>query len=174
MREHLQKSKSAIINLGSGSLHQGFPQVTVQLWTLDIPRPEQFMGELPPAPTLIELHRNWQLVYRGLCDRLSYRAPHSNVQKQLQASVPLPSGLTASPTAQIAFPSFTDRASKTSALEISETGITHVSQVDFNELCQQLKKGLARQSCFRLNINCDRVLTLLILYGSSSRLKILG
>ena len=63
-------NKSVIINLGSGNLYQGFPRVTVQLWTDGNPRPEQFIGTLPAAPALVELYRNWQLVYRGLCDRL--------------------------------------------------------------------------------------------------------
>ncbi|MGB3669307.1 MAG: CHAT domain-containing protein [Phormidesmis sp.] len=109
-------SKSVIINLGSGDLFQGFPRIAVQLRTQGNPLPEQFIGALPPAPNLLELYRNWQIVYRLLCDRIPIRTMHSS--------------------------SSFSPAEPPSELEISETGITHVSQVDFSELCQQLQAGM--------------------------------
>ncbi|MGB7086475.1 MAG: CHAT domain-containing protein, partial [Phormidesmis sp.] len=117
-------SKSVIINLGIGDLTQGFPRVAVRLWATGNSRPEQFMGSLPPAPSLVELCRNWQLVYRGLCGRMAYRQP---------SSVPAQSAYLATPTATSA---------SSNELEISEAGITHVSQMDFDELCQRLQIAL--------------------------------
>ena len=61
---------SVIINLGIGDLYEGFPVVTVGLRELNNPRPQKFVGNLPPAPNLIELYRNWRLMYQNLCDRL--------------------------------------------------------------------------------------------------------
>jgi hypothetical protein len=115
-------NKSVIINLGSGDLYQGFPRVTVQLWTDGNARPEQFIGTLPAAPVLGELYRNWQLVYQGLCDRLR------SEQRDRPTSQPVHS-----PSASPA---------EVGQLEISETGITHVSQVSFDELCQQLQTSI--------------------------------
>ncbi len=62
---------SVVINLGIGNLYEGFPVVTVKLWELNNPRPQQFIGSLPPAPNLMDLYRNWRLIYQNLCDRLS-------------------------------------------------------------------------------------------------------
>ncbi len=67
-------SKSIVINLGQGNLDQGFPRVTVQLWGADYPLPEQFIGDLPPAPELVELCRNWQSIYQNICDRKHWRS----------------------------------------------------------------------------------------------------
>ncbi|MDY6896756.1 MAG: CHAT domain-containing protein [Cyanobacteriota bacterium] len=61
---------SVVINLGIGNLHDGFPVVTAGLWDLNNPRPQQFVGSLPPASNLVELYRNWRLMYENLCDRL--------------------------------------------------------------------------------------------------------
>jgi WD40 repeat protein len=115
-------TKSVIINLGSGDLYKGFPRVTVQLWTAGNSRPQQFIGTLPAAPNLVELYRNWQLVYRGLCGRLAggqrehFLPPIIN----LSTNLPLMVG----------------------QLEISATGITNVSQVNFDDLCQQLQASI--------------------------------
>ncbi len=64
-----------MINPGLGDVHNGFPKVTAQLWVAGHPQPEQFIGSLPPAPTLVELYRNWQLIYRALCVRKHLRSP---------------------------------------------------------------------------------------------------
>ena len=67
-------SKTVVINPGSGDLHNGFPRVTAQLWVAGHPLPEQFIGSLPAAPTLIELYRNWQLTYQALSIRQHLRS----------------------------------------------------------------------------------------------------
>lgn len=60
-------STLVILNLGSGDLLHGFPQVTVQIWTAGRSLPEKSVGSLPPAPKLIELYQTWQSIYRCLC-----------------------------------------------------------------------------------------------------------
>ena len=60
---------SVVINLGIGNLYEGFPGVTVGVWESKNPHPQQLVGSLPAAPNLIELYRNWQLIYQNLCDR---------------------------------------------------------------------------------------------------------
>ncbi|MBR8834362.1 MAG: CHAT domain-containing protein [Stigonema ocellatum SAG 48.90 = DSM 106950] len=67
-------SKSVVINLGHGELYLGFPRITVQLWVLGHPLPEQFIGWLPPAPNLIELYKKWRSNYDSLCDRMYLRS----------------------------------------------------------------------------------------------------
>ena len=114
-------NKSVFINLGSGDLYQGFPRVTVQLWTDGNPRPEQFIGTLPAAPALGKLYRNWQLVYRGLCDRVARQGNR--------------------PTSKPVHPPPASPA-EADQLEISEVGITNISEVSFDELCQQLQASI--------------------------------
>lgn len=133
-------SKSVIINLGSGSLQKGFTSIAVQLWTVDNARPEQFVGALPPAPALVELYRNWQLVYKGLCDRLSSRSPQPGYRKQPEPIAHQPPNQLLSLVAGSAPTAL--HSAKANTLEVSEAGITHVSQVDFDDLCQQLQSEL--------------------------------
>ncbi|TRT55421.1 MAG: CHAT domain-containing protein [Microcystis aeruginosa Ma_QC_C_20070703_M131] len=123
-------NKSVIINLGSGDLYQGFPRVTVQLWTDGNPRPEQFIGTLPPAPALGELYRNWQLVYRGLCDRLGRSETERITGGQRHPIISQPGHLSSASLVEVG------------ELEISEAGITNISEVSFDELCQQLQASI--------------------------------
>ncbi|AFY57475.1 leucine-rich repeat (LRR) protein [Rivularia sp. PCC 7116] len=60
-----------VINLGYGNLYEGFPVVTAWLRSLNNPRPQQFIGSLPPAPNLVELYREWRLMYHNFCSRLA-------------------------------------------------------------------------------------------------------
>ncbi len=69
-----EMSKLVVINLGSGDLLHGFPQVTAQTWGAGSSFSEQVAGSLPPAPGLVELYRYWQSIYRCLCDRQSLRS----------------------------------------------------------------------------------------------------
>ncbi|NJO43007.1 MAG: CHASE2 domain-containing protein [Cyanobacteria bacterium CRU_2_1] len=58
-------SKLVAINLGSGDLQKGFPNVTAQISQAVGDRyPIKCMGSLPPSPELEQLHRHWQLLYR--------------------------------------------------------------------------------------------------------------
>ncbi|MEH2179034.1 nSTAND1 domain-containing NTPase [Nostoc sp.] len=67
-------SKTVVINLGNGDLHNGFPSVTVQIRSADNLPPEQFIGSLPASPDLVELYRNWRSNYQALCTRQSLRS----------------------------------------------------------------------------------------------------
>ena len=67
-------STLVILNLGSGDLLNGFPQVTVRIWTAKRNLLEQSVGSLPPAPKLIELYQTWQSIYRCLCSTRSLRS----------------------------------------------------------------------------------------------------
>ena len=67
-------SKLVILNIGSGDLLSGCPQVTVRIWTPGRSLPEQSVGSLQPAPKLIELYRTWQSIYRCLCNFQSLRS----------------------------------------------------------------------------------------------------
>ncbi len=104
--------KSVVINLGTGDLYSGLPRVTAQVW-VGRSRPEQSIGSLPAAPALVELYRDWRLLYQSLCDRQPLRffagVRHEPVED---------------------------------ALEIDESGITHVSQVSFEQLSQHLQDAL--------------------------------
>ena len=67
-------STLVILNLGSGDLLTGFPQVSVRLQTAGSSLPEQSVGSLPPAPKLIELYRTWQSNYHCLCNSQMLRS----------------------------------------------------------------------------------------------------
>ncbi|GAB1544458.1 hypothetical protein NUACC21_71340 [Scytonema sp. NUACC21] len=104
-------SKSVVINLGSGDLNNGFSKVTAQLWSAGNPLPQQFMGSLPAAPHLIELYRDWQLIYKNLCSRQYLRSPNYLEEDDDE-------------------------------LEFDEGGITNVSQMSFEELCQKMQQSI--------------------------------
>ena len=76
-------SKTIVINFGSGNLNQGFPQITVRLWT-QYSQAEQFVGSLPAVPELVESYRIWQVTYRALCSRLVLRLPKDEVEDELE------------------------------------------------------------------------------------------
>ncbi len=58
-------TKLVILNLGEGSVENGFPNITMQLgetgnlWM-------QVTGSLPPAPELPKLYHSWQILYKAL------------------------------------------------------------------------------------------------------------
>jgi CHASE2 domain-containing sensor protein len=57
-------SKLVVINLGSGNLQSGCPNVTAQISQAVSDRyPTKFTGGLPPAPEIDQLYRHWQLLY---------------------------------------------------------------------------------------------------------------
>jgi hypothetical protein len=65
-----QGQRVVVINIGSGNLRSGFPNVTALLWEPENPRPFKFTGALPPATELNAIYRRWQLIYQAL-----YRTP---------------------------------------------------------------------------------------------------
>ncbi|OCR02015.1 hypothetical protein BCD67_07505 [Oscillatoriales cyanobacterium USR001] len=63
-----QVFKSVIIVLGNGNLGIGFPSITVQILSEGNILPIQHLGELPPAPEIIEVYHNWQSQYNGFIE----------------------------------------------------------------------------------------------------------
>jgi len=63
-------SFTVVLSLGAGNLHDGFPRVTAQFWEPTGQYPMKFIGSLPPAPDLGDLHRAWRLLYEALSYRL--------------------------------------------------------------------------------------------------------
>ena len=59
-------SKLIVLNLGRGSLYEGFSDVTVQIGLPNDQRAMEFRGSLPPAPDISQLYQNWQLLYSAL------------------------------------------------------------------------------------------------------------
>jgi WD40 repeat protein len=76
--------KTIVIHLGNGNLSQGFPQITVRLWTTPQQQDEQVVGSLPAAPALMDTYRIWQSTYRALCSRLVFRLPPSTTDDDLE------------------------------------------------------------------------------------------
>jgi len=112
---------SVVINPGYGNLHEGFPVVTVGLWALNNPRPQKMVGSLPPAPYLVDLYRNWRLIYQNLCHRQAFISMR-NLAENARSGQLLPED--------------------DSKIEIDDNQITNVSVVDFNELSQHLQQGI--------------------------------
>jgi hypothetical protein len=105
-------AKSVVINLGAGDLHRGLPRVTAQVWMAGGSRPEQSIAALPAAPHLAEHYRDWRSLYHSLCDRAWLRSSPDSA------------------------------ADWEHELEIDPSGITHVSQADFEQLSQTLQQAL--------------------------------
>lgn len=110
---------SVVINLGYGNLSKGFPVVTVRLQVSNNLRLQQFSGSLPPALNLIDLYRNWQLMYQNLCDFVINVRRDSRYESARTRSF-----------------------DEDDDLEIDEADITNVSIVDFYDLCEQLQLSI--------------------------------
>jgi CHASE2 domain-containing sensor protein len=117
-------SQSIVINLGTGSLGDGLPRVTAQLWLAEHSRPEQSIGSLPPAPCLAELYRNWRSIYHTIWSCL--------------AMVPEP-------------PATLRSEPKAIDLEINATCVTNISQASFERLSQTFQDAMnawLQSECF--------------------------
>ncbi|NJP12473.1 MAG: CHAT domain-containing protein [Leptolyngbyaceae cyanobacterium RU_5_1] len=65
-------SQRVVLDLGRGDFNSGFSAVTAQVWNDRNPYPMKFVGSLPAAPEISQLHRSWQLLYRALNHRLDW------------------------------------------------------------------------------------------------------
>lgn len=117
-----------IVNLGQGSWQQGFPTITVQLWSGSSSVPMQFSGMLPAASGLLLLYERWQAYYRALNGNLGLRK--SGVQQPRSVM----------------------------AIEIEEDDITHVSSADFDALCMKLKQQFNAWLSVSSFVNVERQL----------------
>ncbi len=138
----LTSGQLVVLNLGSGNLKDGFPYVTAQLWSDSYSWPEKFSGSLPPAPYLDDICRQWQLIYRGLCNRLQLRSPLEENDDELEIAE---GGIT-----QISEVSFT---------ELSQQLQTNLNQwlksTEFIEIELKLRLRLNPEEEIRLIIETD-------------------
>lgn len=91
-------SSVVIINLGSGTLETGCPEITAQVIASErggYPS-TQVRGSLPSDLKLAELYRQWQILYREYYQEIR-------------------------------------------AIEIENSGVTHFSELEFRELCEQFQ-----------------------------------
>lgn len=109
-------SRLVVLNLGRGTLHGGFPCVTLWLQEEGSPSLEQFVGSLPAAPELLDVYRQWQLLYQ-----LLYEARLIHLRRRDQAATP------------------TDLDED---IEIDEADITHVSDAEFHQVCQGFQQQI--------------------------------
>jgi CHASE2 domain-containing sensor protein len=102
-----------ILNLGKGSLTDGFPFVNIRLELEN--KVSQSTGNLAPASELCELYSRWQLVYNLLYKTRSIQQRKAHFQLIEEDD---------------------------DTLFIDETGVTHVSDREFFNLCDELQKQL--------------------------------
>ncbi|MEL6164616.1 MAG: hypothetical protein AAFR37_12940 [Cyanobacteria bacterium J06628_3] len=112
-------SKVVVLNLGKGTVQNGFPFVTAQLKLAG--KVKQFTGSLPAVPELVEIYRRWQLFYE-----LLYKARSINIRSIESLTVNQNQ----------------DEDEDNDDIIIDEADITHVSDADFNQVSQQLKTNL--------------------------------
>lgn len=105
-------SKLVVLNLGKGSLQEGFNGAIAQIYQRDADYdffPTQFTGSLPAAPELTQLYRRWQILYNLLYDSL---IPDLTWRMQYESD---------------------------DEIEIELEDVTNISSVEFNKLCEDLK-----------------------------------
>lgn len=66
-------SQLVVLNLGKGSLNQGFSQIVAQLWEAGSPHPIQLTASLPSNVELIQLDEQWRALYNALSSKLHWR-----------------------------------------------------------------------------------------------------
>ncbi|MDJ0693409.1 CHASE2 domain-containing protein [Mastigocoleus sp. MO_188.B34] len=144
-------TKLVVINLGEGSLNQGFPRVTVQLWETNNSRPTQFYGGLPSAPEIYELYKRFKSIYSALYQSLRKRTPLTLVKKpkietstefanniKLDVEANTLSNSEAIESGDLESEDLESENLESEDLEIDTEGLTNVSESDFNEVCEWL------------------------------------
>ncbi len=105
-------SKLVVLNLGKGSLQEGFDSAIAQIYERDGDVnlfPIQFTGSLPAAPELTQLYTRWQILYNLLYDSL---IPDLTWRQQYESD---------------------------DEIEIDSEDVTNISSVEFHNLCENLK-----------------------------------
>jgi CHASE2 domain-containing sensor protein len=120
-------SKLVVLNLGKGSLQEGFDGAIAQIYQGDGDAshfPIQFTGSLPAAPELTELYRRWQILYNLLNESF---IPDLTWRQEYELD---------------------------DEIEIDSEDVTNISSVEFNNLCEDLKKK------FNAWLNCPSFVNL--------------
>ncbi|WP_414583055.1 eIF2A-related protein [Scytonema sp. PCC 10023] len=131
-----------ILNLGRGTLQEGFHFVTVQLQLEGNSKTSQFQGSLPAAPNIIDLYRRWQLLYD-----LIYSARSINIGLRLSQ--------------------LTDED-----IKIDEADVTHVSDADFSNVCEELQNQIDNWLDTEAFRNIDRQLRMRLSHDDEIRVII--
>ncbi|AFY58584.1 putative transmembrane sensor domain protein [Rivularia sp. PCC 7116] len=108
-------SKSVVLNLGKGSLQEGFADAIAQIYECEAEVhlfSVQFTGSLPAAPQLIQLYRRWQILYNLLYDSL---IPDLTWRQKFDSDA---------------------------EIEIESEDVTNISSVEFSNLCDDLKNQI--------------------------------
>jgi len=105
------------LNLGKGSLEEGFASVTAQLWRPGEATPIQRVAALPPAPEIAENYRRWRQFYTTLYNGMGWRR---------------------SPTRSTTKPASTQQFRHN--FDIDEDDITVISRTDFAQFCETLQE----------------------------------
>ena len=117
-------SNFVYLNLGKGCLQDGFPFVSARL---HLPgKIMEWSGSLPPAPKILEIYRRWQLLYE-----LLYKARSFKVRSPLQSDSKINS-----------VNLHLNKAQPSDDICIDEADITHVSCLDFANVCAELQLSL--------------------------------
>lgn len=124
----LNATKFVTLNLGRGTLQDGFPSVTVQLKSESNSKISQFHGSLPSSANILHLYRRWQLLYDLLYEA---RSIHVGLRK---------------------FQSIDD------GIEFDEDDVTHISESDFYDVCNELQKEIDKWLDYEDFRNVDRQL----------------
>lgn len=135
-------SKLVVLNLGKGTLQDGFPHVSVQLQDENKSSWKQFQGSLPAAPNIIDLYRRWQLLYD-----LIYEARSINI------------GLRNS--------QFIDED-----IIIDNADITHISDAEFYQVCEELQNQIDNWLDAEEFRNIERQLRMRLAYNDEIRVII--
>ncbi|MBW4594113.1 MAG: CHAT domain-containing protein [Brasilonema angustatum HA4187-MV1] len=135
-------NKLVILNLGRGTLQEGFDFVTVVLQSEENSKTSQFQGSLPAAPDILDLYRRWQLLYD-----LIYSARSINIGLRLSQ--------------------LTDED-----IKIDEADVTHVSDADFYKLCEELQNQIDNWLDTEAFRNIDRQLRMRLSHDDEIRVII--
>jgi CHASE2 domain-containing sensor protein len=98
-----------VLNLGNGNSTVGLPSVIAQLWQDGSAQPMQVSGSLPAMPEIDRLMQQWQQLYFALYQHLGWR--------------------------QVNAPALGFELE----FEIDATDVTHISQAEFDRVCDRLK-----------------------------------
>ncbi|MBV6626258.1 MAG: CHASE2 domain-containing protein [Rivularia sp. (in: Bacteria)] len=108
-------SKLVVLNLGKGSLKEGFSGAIAQVYEREAEVNlfcVQFTGSLPAAPELTQIYRRWQILYNLLYDSL---IPDLIWRQEFDSDA---------------------------EIEIESEDVTNISSVEFNNLCDDLKNRI--------------------------------
>lgn len=135
-------SKLVVLNLGKGTLQDGFPHVSVQLQDENDSNWKQFQGSLPAAPNIIDLYRRWQLLYDLIYEARSINIGLRNSQLDDKDII------------------------------IDNADVTHVSDAEFYQVCEELQNKIDNWLDAEDFRNIDRQLRMRLAYNDEIRVII--